>query len=83
MKREKFNKKYAMYIEDGFIGCELTNKTSIKYLDQEFQRLIDFDGFKFSQIIMKNANCYFYCINVPNGIVERIQDTIDEIYFNA
>jgi hypothetical protein len=83
MASEKFNKKYEKYIKDGFKGCELSNKTAVKFLDEEFERLIIFEDFKFTQIIMKNNICCFYCDNIPYGIIERITDTIEDIYLNS
>lgn len=52
---DEFNKKYEMWLEEGFIGLEFGNGDPelIKFLDSVFETLVQFEDFKYSQIKLK------------------------------
>lgn len=75
---EDFNKKYAGYIERGFIGLEFSNERAVAYLDNVFQDFIKIPGFEFSQIKLKFGMCRFYS-NLGLELGLTIEDKINKI----
>lgn len=54
MTATEFNEKYKDYLEEGFDGMEIDDEGVIKYMDEEFEKIIKvYPYFIYSQIKLK------------------------------
>lgn len=77
MTSEKFNEKYAQYLEKGHYGAEgYDNPQFLDWLDVKFQDFIKYPDFKYSQIKSKFRHGRFYCEGLPDNLVKEVEDKI-------
>lgn len=78
MTNIEFNTKYKNYIEEGFVGCEITNETIINQMDLLMGDLIKIPDFKLIQLKIKWSQVTLY----TNGINYTTKIAI-EYYLNS
>ncbi len=80
MTATEFNEKYSQFLKDRFYGCQLTNQSQIKYLDDIFMKeLIWLDEFKYLQIKNKFRSYCFYAEGVPEETRILIEVTLKSL----
>lgn len=78
MTKEEFNEKYKDYIEEGYPGMELTNKTLIWYIDKAFEDIVKIPNFKLKKITYEFGS--YYVNSNLNGLDDMLEDGIQNAY---
>jgi hypothetical protein len=79
MNADEFNDKYFEYLEDGHYGLDINNAEFIEWLDRKFQDFIKFPNFMYSQIKIKFGQGRFYCVGLPNELVDEVENKISKL----
>ena len=79
MTVEEFNTKYSEFLEKGNYGLAIQNSKVIQFLDKEFEKFINRENFKFSQIKLKFGYARVYAEGLHLQELQFLEEKINEL----